>query len=88
MIDLFVFCDLGRTDVSVRGTMDEHDAEALVRVVENFPVESRIRIDLSELLGAAHRGVQVLERALAGWSSRIIELVVPVPERPEATAAA
>ena len=88
MIDLFVFCDLGRTDVSVRGTLDEHDAETLVRVVEHFPADSRIRIDLSELLGAAHRGVQVLEHALAAWSTRLIELVVPAADRTEATAAA
>jgi hypothetical protein len=68
--------------------LDEHDAETLVRVVEHFPVDSRIRLDLSELLGAAHRGVQVLERALAAWSSRLVELVVPAAEQPEPSAAA
>lgn len=66
MIDTFMFCDVRRYELSVRGSMRGESATPLVAAIDHLPDECVASIDLRELDDIDLAAVRLLRAAVEG----------------------
>jgi len=78
MIDIFMFCDVRRYELSVRGTMRGDAATPLVAAIELLPDEAVATIDLRELDELDVPAVRLLRSAVEGREACGVDITIEV----------
>ena len=79
MLEVFLFCDLGATHVSVRGEAAGDEVLPLLRVIALLPEECTAVIDLRELASFDDAAASMLREAIDARAARGIVFRVLEP---------
>lgn len=76
MIDTFMFCDVRRYELSVRGSMCGEAATPLVAAIDMLPDEAVASIDLRELDDLDAAAVRLVRAAIEGREACGVDITI------------